>query len=75
VMSAGNENFTTVYFSELNHYLGVLVKDFPVRDHIKLDAEVLKSVVSWLNENLLPIPAAAGEESPAEPIVTEITSP
>jgi len=53
---AGNENFTIIYFGELGHNFGKLVKDPPVREHIEVDDEALKSIIGWLDKNLLPLP-------------------
>ena len=66
--SSGNENFTTIYFGELNHSFGTFVRDSQIRDHIEVDIKVLKNILSWLDENLSPPPATEGgpEERPKE---------
>jgi hypothetical protein len=57
---AGNNNFTTIYFGELDHFFGTVVKEPPIKDHIEVDIEVVKSIVTWLNKNM---PRAAPVES------------
>lgn len=64
LIEAGNENFTIIYFGELDHFFGKVVKGDSVRDHIEVDIEVLKSIAVWLDKNLLQVPI----EMPAESI-------
>jgi len=58
----GNDNFTIIYFGELGHFLGKMVKNPPLREHIEFDTEALKSIITWLDENL---PALPTKPSPA----------
>ena len=53
---AGNDNFTMIYFGQLDHFFGPVVKNPPVRDHVEVDAEALKSITNWLDKNIIPLP-------------------
>ena len=54
-----NKSFTTIYFGDLNHYLGNMIKDPPMEDHNEVNGEVLQSITLWLEANLLPKKALA----------------
>lgn len=59
----GNEDITTIHFGRLDHFFGTVVKNSPIRDHIEVDIEVLKSITTWLDKNLIPPPV----KIPTEP--------
>ena len=40
-----------------------MVKNPPTREHIKFDAEALKSIITWLDKNLPALPAKPGPEA------------
>lgn len=58
----GNDEITTIHFGKLDHFFGTTVKNPPVRDHIEVDIEALKSITTWLDKKLLPPPAETPEE-------------
>jgi dienelactone hydrolase len=66
--AGGNDNLTTIYFGELGHFFGAVVKNPPIRDHIEVDIEVLKNITTWLDKNLC-LPTV---EAPDEPTVINI---
>lgn len=51
---SGNDNFTATYFGDLDHFMGRVVKNGDIRDHIEIDPSVTKTVIFWLNDNLTP---------------------
>lgn len=53
---AGNDNFTIIHFGELNHFFGTVVSKPPIKDHIEVDLEALKSISAWLDKNLFKEP-------------------
>jgi dienelactone hydrolase len=59
---AGNDKFTIIYFGDLNHYFGTVIKDAPMKDHVEVDMEVLKNINVWLDKNLLAPPVELPEK-------------
>ena len=47
-----HENRSLIYFRRLNHYLGVIIEEDTLRDHYKIDKEVLETITGWLDKNL-----------------------
>lgn len=54
-----NDDFTMIYFGELDHFFGTAVTNPPTRDHIEADRELLKSIITWLDNNLVALPTKA----------------
>ena len=61
-----------IYFGELGHFLGKVVKNPPVRDHIEVDMETLKSIINWLDKNLTSPPPPPPPPLPEAPETEEI---
>ncbi len=70
--TGSNNNFTAIYFADLDHFMGKVVKNGKIRDHVEIDPSVTKGIISWLNNNLLP-PEEEEEGKKAE--ATEIAVP
>lgn len=58
----GNKNFSVIYFDGLDHFMGKVVKNGEIRDHVEIDPMVTRNILSWLNDNLRPL--AAETQSP-----------
>ncbi len=61
---SGNNNFRVVYFKGLDSCMGTVVKNNTVRDHIEVDPDVIKTIISWLDENLTAPASFSRENSP-----------
>jgi len=74
---SGNNNFTATYFGDLDHLMGSMVKNNNIRDHIEADASVIKSIISWLDDNLTlpPLPSATTESTLSETVGEEPQGP
>ncbi len=72
----GNNNFTMIYFGDMDHRFGKFVRKPPFREHIEVEEEVLKSLLSWLDENLAsPLTESVTETTAAEPSADRELSP
>lgn len=61
--SAGNDNFTSIYYGRLDHFFGTLVNKPPIREYIEVDIEVLTTITNWLRMNLPPSSAYQKNDS------------
>ncbi|MDD5680041.1 MAG: alpha/beta fold hydrolase [Candidatus Omnitrophica bacterium] len=69
--AGGNSRFTVTYFADLDHLMGNMVKNGNVREHIEVDPSVIKNLVSWLNDNLIPVPLPPASITAADNIPSD----